>query len=220
MDYVPHGLTYFDYAVIIVVLLSAFSAFFRGFCKELFTLLALIGAIILSSHFSYLLNDPVKSVLPNDMMANAVAKIGAFLLAALVLGFIGKILAYALQRVVPPSIDRTLGVLFGIARGFVLIFIPFFFTELYLRPDAYPVWLNDAKTKPYFEEATDAIKQYLPPDYKNDHDKADKRDVENALEPARNKADEVSSKAKGYGNKTRHELDELVYDSKRKDKAK
>jgi membrane protein required for colicin V production len=59
-------------------------------------------------------------------------------------------------------IDRILGLLFGIARGFILVVIPYMFYESFIpdRENQQP-WIRDAKSQPYLKSTGDAIRSTL-----------------------------------------------------------
>ncbi len=56
-------------------------------------------------------------------------------------------------------IDRILGFLFGVVRGFVLIVIPYMFYEAFFPdPNTHFPWVREAKTLPYIKGTGDSIR--------------------------------------------------------------
>jgi len=59
-------------------------------------------------------------------------------------------------------IDRVLGFLFGVVRGFVLVVIPFMFYEAFFPdPNTQVPWVKESKTLPYIKGVGDSIRYVL-----------------------------------------------------------
>ena len=60
------------------------------------------------------------------------------------------------------AIDRILGLLFGVARGFVLVVIPFMFYESFVdKPEQQYPWVRDAMSRPYIKSTGDSLRIML-----------------------------------------------------------
>ena len=59
-------------------------------------------------------------------------------------------------------IDRTLGFVFGLARGVFLVCLAYLLLAAALPPADWPPWLRDAKSGPYLNEGADLLKGFLP----------------------------------------------------------
>ncbi len=60
------------------------------------------------------------------------------------------------------AIDRILGLVFGLARGFVLVVIPFMFYESFVdKPEQQYPWVRDAISRPYIKSAGDSLRIIL-----------------------------------------------------------
>jgi len=60
------------------------------------------------------------------------------------------------------AIDRILGLAFGLARGFVLVVIPFMFYEAFVdKPEQQYPWVRDAVSRPYIKSAGDSLRIIL-----------------------------------------------------------
>lgn len=158
----PHALmTAFDYAVIAVVVLSALRGAWRGLIAELFSLIGWIVAVVLALRYAPRLVPLIPANWPGGaltqwLVAFAVIAIGVILMAGVGNALLGRLTEVSGLR----SVDRSLGLLFGFARGVVLVLVLFVaagFTEL---PN-YPFW-RDAMLRPYVEEGVLALKPFLP----------------------------------------------------------
>ena len=55
-------------------------------------------------------------------------------------------------------VDRILGFLFGVLRGFILIVIPYMFYEAFFpQTDQHYPWVREAKSLPYIKGTGDSI---------------------------------------------------------------
>jgi membrane protein required for colicin V production len=118
-------MTYFDWAMLCVVLLSTFLAFLRGVIRELIALcawaLGLTGALV----FGPLLG----AILPEVPGYPAIRYVVAFVLILIAALLVGALIAWPLSKAVRAAglgfVDRFLGSIFGLARGiaFLLAFV-------------------------------------------------------------------------------------------------
>jgi membrane protein required for colicin V production len=61
-------------------------------------------------------------------------------------------------------LDRTLGFLFGAARGLILVVIAVLFLNFFMAPDRQPVWIADARSKPWLDTLGSDLLNRLPED--------------------------------------------------------
>ena len=110
-----------DYALLIVVLISAVVGLFRGFVKEAMSL----GVWVLAVWCSWRFGDVVSSQLLPDFVADPVLKLWGtriiVLVAVLIIGGLTTwLISYLLDKTGLTGTDRLVGMLFGMARGVVL----------------------------------------------------------------------------------------------------
>ena len=115
------ALSYFDYLVIGIIILSGFIAFFRGLIQESLSLLLWIIAFAASMFLDVYL-DPY---FLNYIQSPEIRRILITVLVFVGIIFLGGFLIKAIRSLVHWSgmggLDRLLGVLFGLLRGMVLI---------------------------------------------------------------------------------------------------
>jgi membrane protein required for colicin V production len=143
-------LTGADIAILIVVLVSALVGLLRGFIKEVFSLANWVAALILA----YLFRDPVGAILPLGESVSPLIRssIGGILIFVITL-IVGGLLVTLIHKVAHASglsgTDRTLGVVFGLLRGCVIIL-----ALLILLPAISPIeeqgWWQASVTIPLF----------------------------------------------------------------------
>src|SRR5580704_500118 len=151
-----------DIGVIAVIGLSAVFAFARGFVREALSIVAWIGAGFITLYgFSavYAMVDPM---VHNPLLSQLIAVGGTFLVSLIVLTVITGIVARRVRSSGLSSIDRTLGFIFGLARGILLVSLAYLFVENVVQANDRPPWLKEAKSGPYLHEGAEMLRTVLP----------------------------------------------------------
>ncbi len=117
-------MNFIDYAILIVLVVSLFLGFFRGFLNEAIGLISWLGGLWLAWHYAYLVEPHLGGLLSEPPLGTWAARL-VILVGVLVLGWLVAGIAsyFAHQSGISLMLDRLLGVLFGLIRGVVLISI-------------------------------------------------------------------------------------------------
>lgn len=117
------GLTWFDFAALVVLGLSGVMAFARGLIREVFSIIAFIGGAIAGVFFAPMGAPLVESFTPlSGWLAAVVAGLFIFLVVFIVITVIVSTVAKtAHQSTEIGSFDRAAGLAFGILRGVVVV---------------------------------------------------------------------------------------------------
>lgn len=152
-----------DLGVVAVVGLSAVFAFARGFVREALSIVAWVGAgfaTLYGFNYVYGIVDPM---VHNPLLSQLVAGFGLFVVALIVLTIVTGIVARAIRAAPGLSpIDRTLGFIFGLARGAFIVCLAYLLLDVSVQKNDRPVWLRDAKSEPYLQQGADMLKSFLP----------------------------------------------------------
>lgn len=153
-------MTAFDAAVIGVVALSMLLAYVRGVTRELIALLAWVLGFFAAVAFSPLVGAYIPEFGGSPVVRYLVAFV-AILIAALV---VGALVAWPLASVIRKAglgfVDRFLGMVFGIARGVVLVMAFVLFAGLTSLPRQ--DWWQNAALAPPLAVAALSLKPWLP----------------------------------------------------------
>ena len=159
----------FDLLTIIAILVSAGLAFTRGFIREVMTIFGMAGGAVLAfvlgpsiqpffaDMFGAAPADSetqpiVLGFIPADLAATATAYITVFVGVVILLSILTHFLSKSAGALGLGPVDRTLGVIFGLLRGLVLVslvYIPFHFA---LDTDTKRAWFGQSKTHYYVEQ--------------------------------------------------------------------
>jgi len=128
-----------DYVVIAVVVLSAIIGALRGFLREAIALCAWIVALFVAWHFSDLVEPHLGGLLAGSDVRPWAARVIIVALILLIGAGIGAIVGHYARISIFSGLDRFLGLLFGTARGVVLIGVFVILGQL-LKLDGEPWW--------------------------------------------------------------------------------
>ncbi|RYE11412.1 MAG: CvpA family protein [Hyphomicrobiales bacterium] len=154
-----------DVGVAVLVLISAILATARGFTREVLSLATWAGSAAIAAYMYFNHSDIAAQYFSEPLVATGVTVIGSFLVALIILHlltmWIGDLVVDS--RVGP--LDRTLGFVFGAARGILICVVAAVFANFLLGPDErLPPMLRDAKSLPPLMSAGDYIIGLLPED--------------------------------------------------------
>ncbi|WP_343664959.1 CvpA family protein [Paraburkholderia tropica] len=153
--------TAFDYAVMAVIGLSALRGAWRGFIGEIFGLIGWIAAFIVACRYVDRVVPWIPAHLPGQaltqwLIAFALIVIGVVLVASVANALLGRLVQVSGLS----GVDRSLGLLFGLARGVVLVLILVVLGGLTELPQQ-DFWRN-ALLRPYAVQGVHELKPMLP----------------------------------------------------------
>ena len=156
--------TLLDIILIGVMLISALLAMIRGFMREVLSIAAwLIAALATLYAFSKVMPS-AKSYFNNDIVAYAVVLGGTFLATLLIVSVITVRFSDMVLDSRVGALDRTMGFLFGLARGLIIVVVAFLFF-VWLVPDrSQPDWVRSAKSRVVLQGTGDWLMSMLPED--------------------------------------------------------
>ncbi len=155
-------MTAFDFVIIGMIVLSGVFAYSRGLVREALSIAAWILAAVIAFYARPYVVPHVARYLPKGAIADIATAAGIFIVALVVLHLIARMLAKHVKHSHLSPIDRTLGLLFGVARGLVLACILYIALAWFLPAGASrPRWFAESRTLPYLEAGADRLEQYF-----------------------------------------------------------
>jgi membrane protein required for colicin V production len=157
-------ITLLDIVLIAVMLISGLLAMVRGFMREVLSITAWILAAAATLYSYSKLLPLAKQYFNNDIVAAVAVVGGVFLVTLLVV----SVLTIRISDMVLDSrvgaLDRTLGFLFGLARGLIIVVVAFQFF-IWLVPDrSQPEWVRGAKSRVVLTSTGIWLMSMLPDD--------------------------------------------------------
>ncbi len=161
-----------DLAVGIILLISALLAFMRGFVQETLSIGAWAGAVFGSLYGLQYVQPTARQLIPLDWAADAVAVAVLFIAILFALSLIINLIAGHVRRSGFNPFDRSLGFVFGLARGGVILCVGLIICDWLVTPSKRPDWMRSAKTLPLMEVGAEGLKSLLPRSFQRAGDAA------------------------------------------------
>lgn len=158
----------FDVIVLTIIGLSALFSFYRGFVRELLSLGAWVGALVITLYTFPHAKEYLGEHIDNKLVVDLSASIGVYLASLVLL----MILTAILMKFLKPgkevgALDNLLGLVFGTLRGLFVVALGFLGVTKVFEENAYPPYIQEAFTRPYVEKVTAAFVE-LAPEYLGD----------------------------------------------------
>lgn len=158
-------MTWIDGAVLLVVMLSAVISMVRGFVREVLGVGAWVGAGLAAVNFYPLILPEVSSVLPMKNLVVYAAMGGIFLVVLILLSLVSALVGGLVRDSALSGLDRSLGLVFGGARGALLVCMAYIALSVGLDQAQWPPPVVNARFLPLaYQGATDIVR-FLPKAY-------------------------------------------------------
>jgi len=135
----------------------------RGFIREIISLIGLVAAFLIASRTSGTAGDFLGQWIPNSTTSDIAGFIMIFVIIMIIVGLIGALIRKLVDMADLTATDRTLGMFFGIARGILLIALAFLIYTSYSKPDQ--AWAKNSLLTPYALQGADLLGQVIPEGY-------------------------------------------------------
>jgi membrane protein required for colicin V production len=153
-------MTWLDYGVVGVVAVSLIWGAWRGLVREIISILGWIIAFLAANLFAGPLGESMPESIPSPELRVLVAFLVVFVAALAVATLLGLVLSKIVHAIGLGGLDRTLGSLFGIARG-ALIVLAFALLAGLTDLPRQPLWRDSVAGAP-LAQAAKAVKRWLP----------------------------------------------------------
>jgi membrane protein required for colicin V production len=216
-----------DLIVIAVLLVSALLAFSRGFVRELLSVAGWVGAIFATLYgFSYV-KPYTRQWISIDILADATTGVAIFIATLIALTLISNALTGQVRDSALGAVDRSLGFLFGLFRGVIIVCLAYLLITWILPKEEQPEWLRSARTIPLVEGGAGLLRQLVPEGAVEKGGATIDRTTEKTSEAIREQVDEAINRrvlesltsprlqrdtkgsGKGYNDTQRQDMDRL-----------
>jgi membrane protein required for colicin V production len=160
-------ITLLDIIVLAVMLLSGLLAMIRGFMREILSIAAWGAAAFTTLYAFNKLLPTAKTYFNNDTVATIAVIAGVFIGTLIVVSIITVRISDMILDSRIGALDRTLGFLFGLARGLLIIVVAFLFFAWLVPEKQQPDWVRSAKSRVVLQGTGDWLMSLLPDDPEN-----------------------------------------------------
>lgn len=155
-------MAWFDIAIIGVILLSTLISLIRGFVKESISLATWLAAGFIAMSYYLVLAEMLQPYIESPTISQAAA-FGALFIATLIVGaIINYIVSQLVSKTGLSGTDKLLGMIFGAARGVLIVSMIVLFAGLTPMPQE--SWWQQSQLVDQFREIAVWIQQYMPSD--------------------------------------------------------
>lgn len=157
-------ITGLDFIVIAVMLVSALLAMVRGLTREVLSIASWVVAAAATLFFFPRYQEDVRALLQPSWLADIALAVGIFVVTLIIVSFITMRISDFILDSRIGALDRTLGFIFGLFRGFLLVVIAYMFLDWLVPPENQPTWVREARSAPILLQTGNAIIGMLPED--------------------------------------------------------
>ena len=167
------GLNLADWFILIVLIASGIISLSRGFTKEFLSLFLWLAAFVAAISLEYLATPKINEFIGNQEISKIISYIVVFIVFIFLGGIIIKFVSKLIKWSGASGFDRFLGVIFGLIRGLIVLFVIFLILPSGLKTTDV---INNSKITPIIQKYAPQIEAYF-------RDLIDNRNVvEEALE--------------------------------------
>ena len=161
-------MTSVDLILLGVMLLSGVVALMRGLVREVLSVVAWLGASAVATTCMPAVRPMVRQWVPSPEWADPAGYIILFLVSLIVFTLIAKVISGAVRSSSIGGVDRSLGLLFGLARGAALAVVAYILGGMAIPVDHWPPQVLEARALPLIYDGAQWTARMLPAEYRPD----------------------------------------------------
>ena len=150
-----------DYAILAIVGISGVISLMRGFIREALSLVGWIVAFWVALAFSGEVAVMLEAYVATPSARLGIAFVAMFVGVLLLSGIAIRLIGLLVEKTGMSGTDRTLGIVFGVLRGVVVVGLLVLLGTL--TPLPRDPWWRESMLLPHFERVANEIRVFLPP---------------------------------------------------------
>ena len=119
------GLNLTDWSILVILIASGVISLSRGFTKEFLSLFLWLAAFVAAISLEFLATPKINEYIGNEEISKIISYIVVFIIFIFLGGILIKFISKLIKWSGASGFDKFLGVLFGLTRGLVVIFVIF-----------------------------------------------------------------------------------------------
>ncbi len=154
-----------DYLIPGIIVLSALLSLMRGFVREAMALTGWLVALWVALHFSQALAEAFLSGISVPSLRVGVAFVILFVIVLVLSALINRLAGQLVKRTGLTGTDRMIGMLFGAARGAVVVAVLVLLAGMTTMPQ--DPWWQQSVTIGYFQDLAVWLRENVAPEIKS-----------------------------------------------------
>ena len=151
-------MTTFDIIVYSILGLSVIFSLFKGFVKEIFSLLSYLGGYLMASKYQGVFSKVLMESIPSKPIAKVIAFTAIYILSAIIISLMGRVArGFIISTTQLSGFDRLAGGIVGFAKG-VIIVVALTFPLQYF-PEVGKKLMKESQTAPHLSKVLIFINQ-------------------------------------------------------------
>lgn len=149
-----------DFLFIAIIAVSGLISLYRGFVREVFSVATWVVAIWVGIRFAGATAEYLPAAFSDETLRLGIAFAILFILVLIIGGIAGIIATRLVRGTGLTGTDRSLGIVFGLLRGVLIIALLVFLASLTLIPEE--SWWQESRLVPQFERVVGWVFSQLP----------------------------------------------------------
>jgi membrane protein required for colicin V production len=176
------SVTFLDCLIVLVIVVSAGYAAWRGFLWETLTIFAWVAAAFACLYFGPYIIPLTRSMIAQPWLASLVAYAAVFLAVFIPFAFMSHRFSESVKNSPIGPLDRAAGVAFGVVRGLVVVGLAYLAFTYFVPIRNQPHWLTEARLLPMVQSTSEVLLSVVP-DHPGDYAPARHEVVRQAPSP-------------------------------------
>ncbi|MDC1183732.1 CvpA family protein [Gammaproteobacteria bacterium] len=152
------GLNEADWFILVVLTASGLISLARGFTKEFLSLFLWIFAFIAAVSLEFIATPKINEFIGNEEISKILSYVVVFMVSIILGGIFIKFISSLIKWSGASGFDKFLGVLFGLARGLIVLFVIFLLLPSSIKSTDL---INQSKITPIIEKYAPQIEAYF-----------------------------------------------------------
>jgi uncharacterized membrane protein required for colicin V production len=181
------SVTFLDCLIVLIVVVSAGYAAWRGFLWETLTIFAWVAAAFGCLYFGPYIIPLTRSLVGQAWLASLLAYAAVFLAVFIPFAFMSYRFSETVKHSPIGPLDRAAGVAFGVVRGLVVVGLAYLAFTYFVPIRQQPHWVTEARLLPVVQSTADVLLSVVP-DRPGDYPYIPQHDVVRQAPPAAERA--------------------------------
>jgi membrane protein required for colicin V production len=156
------SVNFIDCLIVLVVVVSAGYAAWRGFIWETLTIFSWVAASLACLYFGPYIVPLTRSIVGENWLGTLLGYVSVFLAVFIPFAFISHRFSDTVKNSPIGPLDRAAGVAFGVVRGLVIVGLAYMAFTYFVPIRNHPNWLTEARLLPIVQSTADIMLTAVP----------------------------------------------------------